>query len=380
MKLRTHAVAAMLIAGLLPASALAQSHPAWWTYASPEATALVGIRWNNLRGTPFAGAVSGELRPGGSLRLPNVPILSSADQILISSPELLAIEYGIFPADQLARQANGARMRSSTYRGVDLWLSTDPEELSIARLDDHLLLLGYPETLEDAIERGQYRAATREAEPGTEIEEGETPTSAQRPYTPLLAIAAKYSQEDLWAVSSQFPDPLASLFVPLSVQADAFEGSVSLWQGMHLVAGITADTVAHAVDIMDYLRQAVSGMGPMSRELDVKVDEEGGKMVLVRMDLTERELAAALNPGGSPGGNPQGNRGGATRQQTAPTATRPTQPPASTVRSQPQNARTSTAPAAREAEPAKPKPRVVRIIGLDSQPKEIELPESEHQQ
>ncbi len=364
----------MLIAGLLPASALAQSHPAWWTYASPEATALVGIRWNNLRGTPFAGAVSGELRPGGSLRFPNIPILSSADQILISSPELLAIEYGVFPANLVSQQASNAGMRRGTYRGVDTWISADAEELSIARLDDHLILLGFPRTLEDAIERGQYRTATREAEPGTEIEEDETPTSAQRPYTPLLATAAKYSQEDLWAVSNQFPDPLASLFVPLSVQAKAFEGSVSLWQGLHLVAGITADTVPHAVDIMDYLRQSVSGMGPMSRELDVKVDEQGGKMVLVKMDLTERELAASLNPGGDPGG----------ATPSAPTTTRSARTSraqeASQASTQPGAQQPSTQPARPETQPAKPKPRVVRIIGGDAQPKEIELPQADQQQ
>ena len=43
------------------ALAAAQSHPSWWTYASPEATALVGIDLETVRATPFAEPIEAEL-------------------------------------------------------------------------------------------------------------------------------------------------------------------------------------------------------------------------------------------------------------------------------------------------------------------------------
>lgn len=368
---------------VLAGTCAGQSHPAWWTYASPEATALVGIQWSSLRSSPFAGAVSGELRPGGSLRFPNVPMLGSADQILLSSPALLGIEYGLFPADILRQQASAAGMTRRTYRDVPIFVSADPEILSIARVSDNLLLLGSPESLEDAIERGQYRAAVREAEPGSELDPEETPTSAQRPYTPLLAVAAKYSQEDLWAVSTEFPDPLASLFVPLDVRANKFEGSVSLWQGMHLVAGISAGSVPEAVDIMDYLRQSVSGIRPMARALELTIEDT---TVLMRLDINEQELADSL---GTPGqaspvttstqpASPDQNASGA-----AAASAQPVQAPGTPAQPGDQSPGQSNVQPSAPAQPDAAEPdnnaqaperRVVRIVGLEEDTREIELP------
>jgi len=84
---------------------MAESHPSWWTYASPEATALVGIHWDTLRLSPFAPAIASELADGGSLRFPDLACLHDAQQLIISSPALLAMVVGKFPAGLLQEQA-----------------------------------------------------------------------------------------------------------------------------------------------------------------------------------------------------------------------------------------------------------------------------------
>src|SRR6185295_14094757 len=87
------------------ASAVAESHPAWWRYASPEATALVGIHWEHVRSSPFAEAISAELSGDAGLGFPDLGCVKEARQILISSPVLLAAASGNFPAATVGEQA-----------------------------------------------------------------------------------------------------------------------------------------------------------------------------------------------------------------------------------------------------------------------------------
>src|SRR3984893_19286072 len=71
------------------------SHPSWWTYASPDATALVGIQWENLRQSPFAETVAKELSPTGGLEFPDLDCLKQARQIILSAPSNLSWMLGI---------------------------------------------------------------------------------------------------------------------------------------------------------------------------------------------------------------------------------------------------------------------------------------------
>src|SRR5450755_4605980 len=91
----------LVTAGLLSSmgTSSAESHPAWWRYASPEATALVGIQWEHVRSSPFADAITGDLS------VPDLDCLKEARQILISSPALLAMAAGNFPAATFREQA-----------------------------------------------------------------------------------------------------------------------------------------------------------------------------------------------------------------------------------------------------------------------------------
>src|SRR5260370_18301873 len=92
---------------ILAASVLVfgESHPSWWTYASPEATALVGIHWETVRDSVFGAAIGAELSADGSLRFPDLACLREAQQVGVSSPPLLAIVRGNFPAGRFADQA-----------------------------------------------------------------------------------------------------------------------------------------------------------------------------------------------------------------------------------------------------------------------------------
>src|SRR5271167_1002831 len=210
----------LLAASLATATlALGQSHPSWWTLASPEATALVGIHWDNLKQSVFADPIAAELSSTGSLGFPDLPCLKEATQLLISSPGLLAIATGPFDAKTVSLQAAAAHMKPAIYNNVVLWISPG-KTLSIAELSDQLMLIGLRKTLEDAVDRDA--------------------AETDRHYSPLLARAARYQSKDLWVVASQLPDPLASLFVPIETPTKTFEGSVSVRDGLHLEATIDA--------------------------------------------------------------------------------------------------------------------------------------------
>src|ERR1700733_3874163 len=159
---------------------MAQSHPSWWTNASPNATALVGIDWQSVRTSPFREPIEAEL--WGDLGFPELPCLHSARQIVVSSPKLLALLSGSFSGTALREQAAKKGFKPMTYRGVDMWFSVEKAVLSIARLNDQLVMIGDSKTLEIAIDRS---------------------LTDTRNYSPLLERAAKFAHQDLWVVSSQ---------------------------------------------------------------------------------------------------------------------------------------------------------------------------------
>jgi hypothetical protein len=143
MKLRPLLPAAGLLFGIF--TVRAESHPAWWRYAAPDATALVGIQWDHLRSSPFADAIAGELSGEGSLGFPDLDCLKEARQILISSlsssPSVLAVASGNFPAATVREQAARKGLKRVVYHEVEIWVTPGKETLSIARLSDDLVLL-----------------------------------------------------------------------------------------------------------------------------------------------------------------------------------------------------------------------------------------------
>ncbi|PYT15115.1 MAG: hypothetical protein DMG59_15065 [Acidobacteria bacterium] len=288
--------------------AAAESHPSWWSYASPEATALVGIQWENLRQSVFSEAVGAELSSAGSLGFPDLACLKGSTQILISSPPVLAVVTGTFPPATLRAQATGKALKPVNYRGLDLWISPGKTTLSVAYIGEQILLVGMRKTLEDAIDRSLAESGRR--------------------YSPLLARAARLSGgKDLWVVAAQLPDPLASLFVPIDVEASSFEGSVSVRDGLQLEATLDAASQEAAAAVAEDLRQSTPLLPAIARTLEITVED---KKVLLALAVNRQQLSA--------------------------------------------NLRTAEAPQRAAAPKPAQESRIIRILGLDEGPREIILP------
>ncbi|MGA3187948.1 MAG: hypothetical protein ABSF22_12635 [Bryobacteraceae bacterium] len=308
------------------AFAAAQSHPSWWTYSSPGATALVGIEWQSVRTSPFADPIEGEL--WGDLGFPDLPCLHKARQFVVSSPEFLALANGIFASSAMRDQAAKKGFKAMTYRGIDMWFSTEKGVLSLARLTDQLVMIGEPKTLQEAVDRSMDDA---------------------RNYSPLLARAAAFNQKDLWVVSSRLPDDLASRFVPLDIESERFEGFVSVRNGLELDAVLSAGSEQQAIASAGKLRQAIPTFPAIARGLQVTVEDDSVRLAL---EATREQVIVALR-----GPEPV----------PAPVETIKVETP-SHVEYVP----------VEKPDPPKPvvieKPQVIRILGLDEGPREIVLP------
>lgn len=314
--------------------AAAQSHPSWWTYASPSATALVGIDWHSVRTSPFADPIEAEL--WGDLGFPDLPCLHNTRQFVLSSPELLALASGNFPASAVDSQAATKGFKAMTYRGIDMWFATQKGGLSLARWNDQLLMIGEPKTLQKAIDRGM---------------------DDTRNYSPLLARAAPLSQRDLWVVSSQLPDELANRFVPLDTEAERFEGSISLRNGLEIDAILLAGSQQQANASADKLRRALPSFPAIARGLQVTVEEDS---VLLALAATHEQVIAALRAP-DPVAAPVETIKIETPTHVEYVAVEKPDPPKPVVLEKP-------------VEKAPEKPQIVHIIGLDEGPREIVLP------
>jgi hypothetical protein len=361
--------------------AQAQSHPSWWNWASPDATALVGVRWETVRTSPLSEALADELGPDGSLGLPDLECLKQAKQLLLSSPAFLVVASGDFAAEQLRAEATAQSMKPTVYKGVDLWISPGKYTLSVARISDHILLAAFRRNLEAAIDRNQAQQNQGQGE---------------RQYSPLLRRGARFSGQDLWVIATQLPDPLASRFVPLDVEARGFEGSVSLEDGIRLEGTLAAGSQDDASLLAAKLHQLTSGLPSIARGLQVV---QAGDMVVLTMAASREQVAANLRPA------PKVATATTAAAQPVPAVAAPTSPtPVAPVTPAPSPVTPSiaaatpvtvsvSAPTPVTASPAAPTPvaaltpstpaptapvpagpRVVRILGLDEGPREITLP------
>jgi len=310
-------------------------------YASPEATALVGIKWSNLRHSPFAAAIEAELSPGGALAFPDLDCLRQAREIVISSPALLAAEAGSFPASTVGEQAQQHGLRHTIYRGVTVWIPEHDDQLGVAQISDQLVLVGNRKTLHAAIDRGQ-------------IDKG-------RHYSPLPR-AARFSQTgDLWAVAEKLPDPLTDLFVPLDADASEFLGQVSVRDGLSLEASFDAGSNAAAAEFARGFRNRAGFLPAVARGVEASADQS---RVNIALQVSPEELAAALHPSVPQASSPAPVAIAAVEIAAAPLAV------------------ASLAPPEQLEEPVRfevthveevPKPQIVRIYNLDEGTREIVL-------
>jgi hypothetical protein len=338
------------------ALAAGQSHPSWWTYASPTATALVGVDWQAVRASPFAEPIEAEL--WGDLGFPDLACVHRARQILVSSPELLALASGSFPGTAVHEQAAKKGFKPMTYRGIDMWFATEKGVLSIARMNDQLLMIGEPKTLEMAVDRS--------------ITDSKKGVSDPKNYSSLLSRAAKFAQKDLWVVASQLPDELANRFVPLETEAQSFEGSLSVRNGLELDAVLTARSEQEANASADKLRTSVPTLPAIARALQVTVD---GDSILLALAATREQVVAALR-GSDPVAAPVETIKVEAPGQVTQVIVDKSDEPAPVII---EKARVITEiavekPVEKPVEKVPEKPQIIHIVGLDDGPREIVLP------
>ncbi len=266
--------ALVFAAALLATLVHAESHPSWWTYASPEASALVGIHWDNLRNSPFAAAIEAELAPTGPLAFPDLDCLRQAREIVISSPELLAAEAGSFPSATVRDQAQRAGLHRLVYKNVTLWLPDAAASLGLAEISDQIVIVATRKTLTAAIDRSMLATG--------------------RSYSGLLPRAARFSQTgDLWVVAVRLPDPLASLFVPLDAEGLGFLGQVSVrGGGLSVEASFDASSTDTAASVAAQLQSEAASLPPVARGLKASSDR---RTVNIELQASPEELAAALH-------------------------------------------------------------------------------------
>jgi len=300
-----------LFLGLWVASLMiAESYPRAWNYVDPDATALVGVEWQHLRESFLADAMRSELSSGGRLGFPDLDCLWDAREILLAGPDLLGIASGSFPAATVAAQATRLGMKLTDYDGVRLWIAPEKDRRSLAQVSDTLLLIGWKETLEAAIERNLVTTG--------------------RQMSPLLARGARLTASfDLWIAATALPDPLVSVFVPVQLESGDFDGGLTARNGLVLDARYSMATPEDATLSAEYFRQAVPGFHPLLHGMSVIED---GELVRLKLQVTSQELAEQL---------------------------RPPAPPKEVVV---------------EVKPQAPGPRTVHIQGLDDGPREIPFP------
>jgi len=312
--MRVRILLVFLAAASLSGAQSISSHPSWWSYASPDSTALIGMQWNHLRESPFRASLETELSPKGYLGFPDLPFLNQrAERILIASPYLMAIHFGSFPGELVRGEALAKGLKKSSYKNVELWVTATPETtLSLAWISEQIVILGHLPTLQEAIDRS-------------------LDTEARRPFSPLFATAGKYSSHDLWVVSGPLPDPVVGRFVPLKTPVKSVEGGILLKDGLHLTATLEAASERAAEGSVDQVWRAINPGLYESTKVFTDVEK-----ILLTMDLSEEQFAAAVKP--------------------------PAPPPVVAV----------DAPA--PVKPVPQGPRVVKISGLESGPLEVAWP------
>lgn len=289
-----------------------ESYPRAWNYIAPDSTAIVGIEWQQLRKSFLADALSVELSSSGRLGFPDIACLQDAREILLAGPDLLGVASGSFPAATVAAQAAGLGMRPIDYDGVRMWIAPGTRGRSVAQVNDSLLLIGFRDTLEAAVDRSLL--------------------TADRQLSPLLARGAHLAAtNDLWITATALPDPLVGVFLPVELESGDFDGGVNVRHGLILDARYDMATPEDAGLSADYFREAVPSFHAVLRGMNVIED---GNSVRLKLQVAPQDLAQYLRP--------------------------PDPEPAK--------------PAVVAPTPLPTKPQSVRILGLDDGPREFPLP------
>jgi len=352
---------ALLIA---PVGVNAQSGPALWRFADPNAKSAIGIDWAQIRNSPAGAMLREKLSPQGALPwLPALSLLDSIDRVLISSPTgpaaegsdgnggnddsenaaiLIAIE-GRFDAANVRQIFVGSGAKAQSYNSFQVFRpqAKKNRDSAFVLYDAHTILYGDAPLVFAALDRNGFGPPA-----GPAPKPGSLPDRAAE-------LDAKY---ELWAVLDvaevASSDTLAALFQG-NEWASAVQG---IEAGVNLGAGLDADfvlrfasdeTAKHvAADLAKVVTAAANNKSAGAEAQDVAKNlrfSVEGSAARVSLHMTKQELE-------------QSARAFSTGVQLAEHASK-TNPLA--VR----------APALAPAAP--PKPATIRIEGLDEGTREI---------
>lgn len=338
---------------VIATGAAAQSHPASWNFASPDASSLVGIRWQAARNSLFAEALAAQLGAAEGLGLPDFGLLDTTQQIFLSGPYPLAVLTGKYSLAKLKAEGHRRGFIDGSYRGVPILVSTRRGVWSVALLNEWVILAGDRKVLHAALDRANYESGAA------------TPPSGEHPL--FARAAALHHKYDFWILAKEYPDELAGEFVPLEDfgAISSIDGGVSFRNGVTVEAQLGTGSEEEARRVTASLKEALPDLPAVAREMKI---QPGAAFVRIQMQISEKRLAELTNP-----------RGEAEAVETASAAV----PRPSAATSPKPEANHSSRASAVRSEEEKPvtsseaveaaKPQVIRIFGLEEGVREIPL-------
>ena len=356
-----------------------------WELAPPDAKVLAGINIRDLKNSQLAnvfgaGTTSSirtrveNIAPMGPFPIPKFELLEDIDSLFLASnaekvaprpvsdkvestapiapaantnPSFLLAVSGTFPDEHLRPLLKGPH---PSYKGINVYRGTGPTPIAVAVLDEHLVLLGD--------EKSIYRAIDRK-------------TSGIKLQGPAIFARAKElaAADDVWIVVRDIAGDLKKVSGPGAAFASEIEGldfGLAARDAFNLNIALTTKTEAAAQMfaqlISSQLQSAITAKMDDQEAAEalkrIKVNTNGNTMQ-VQIAMSKEELLDNIR-------KMQEQRA---HEGVRLAGHRPTLGVTTTA-----SATATSATAAVPTVPqAPPKPRVIKIYGLDDGDKEIQL-------
>ena len=357
-----------------------------WELAQPDAKVLIGVDIRGLRNSSLADSLPAETRTQvqaarAMFHVPGIELLDDIDAVFLSStgdlspapkpaapkpgtvgaalaapqrtgaPFLLAL-IGTFPDEHVRPLLKGAH---PSYKGINVYRGTGADSTSIAILDEHTVLMGDDKSI--------YRAIDRK-------------TTGEPAQGPLIARARELAaSNDIWIVARDASGSLQKASGPAAAFAAEIEGldlGLAVHDGFNMDISLATKTEVGAQSLAQLLtaqmQTAVGSKMDAAKAADfwrkVKVGADGRRMQ-VQIALTKEELQENIRLMQQQRAASQTSVA-STSSSAAPAAVRITTPGGTTpiTVSQPQAVSQPAGP---------PKPRSIKIYGLDDGVREIQL-------
>jgi hypothetical protein len=379
MRIRTLSIRVSCSAFLLASATAFAVEPAW-ELAPSDAKFMVGVDVRSLRNSSVVDSMTEQMRsqvqaqmqmPMAMLHLPITDLLQDIDNVFLASngdmvtppratggkvdstvspagaakgnPAFLMTVTGTFPDEHLRPLLTGPH---PSYKGINVYRGTGQNNMSFAVLNEHTLLMGDEKSIYRAIDRKSVGA---------------------KAVGPLFAHARELAAaNDLWMLARDESGALQKATGPgamFASEIQGFEFGLALRDGMNMDFSLATKTDATAkafsqVVLSQMQTAAASKMDPQLAERfwkNVKVGADGNRM-RVQIAMTKEELAANMRM-------IQERRSGDAESRFAVRKPQDSTVPSSSVQ-----------PLAASAQPAAPpKPRVIKIYGLDDGVREVSL-------